>query len=171
LEYPGGPQQRCSSAIGAESVAYETLYRLQGVHIPTFHGRYHYSGNLVYGEAILLQVIGIPSLETIGPQDLTPDELSSLEKLCYSVLSKIHDSGIYDLDISTANTFWDRANLLMFCDFEDTAVKREGSAEMREFNEFVYYDKSRVESMLWDLGMPIPPTPPSFFGILFSMSN
>jgi serine/threonine protein kinase len=164
--YPDGPQQRCSTVIRAESVAYETLHQLQGVHIPKFYGRYHYTTDLLpYGsEAILLEAIEIPSLETISSKELTLDELSSLENLCYSVLNKVHTSGIYQLDISPTNTFWDRANLLMFCDFEDT-IKHEDSIEAKHFDDYIYLDKGRVQSMLWGLGMPRPPIPPSFYCI------
>jgi hypothetical protein len=71
-----------------------------------------------------LQFIDLPVVGFLDRDELTIDELLVFETKVLSLIDQFHDLRVYRLDLSnTYNIFWDRSNILMFCDFENAVVR------------------------------------------------
>lgn len=135
------------------------------MHIPNFYGQYkYYILDCVRSEfnsvdVILLERINHPSLNDIKSQDLTADEKIALKDSAFDVLDKIHDLGVYNLDIQAPNMFWDRSSHLVLCDFESATFKTEST--VGHIATWVASDRGKLITMLDDYGIEDerPPAP------------
>jgi serine/threonine protein kinase len=156
-DWPGGRPQFCAATKTNESKAYRTLEPLQGSEIPNFLGEYtccspkSATTTFDYPYAILLELIDLPTLADIPPQDLSMTDRVTLKSRAYTVLRKIHDLGVYHHDIRPANVFWNRLSDLKVMDYGLATFKDGRTAKTIE--EWTMLDKGQLMSLLHDYGI------------------
>ena len=154
-----GPTKARALRREREMRAYQALEPIQGVIVPRFYGEYKYrsikspSSNGDEYRVLLFEFVRRPPLSELYGEMyftgkvLTTSQKASLKHQLVSALHRIHEFGVFHLDLVPSNVLWNETDGPMLIDFESAQGKERITPECAE--ELRYTDEAQmIETML-----------------------